>query len=60
MPVSITYDRIFELCSHERLDNRYEATVFEMIANIKKTEPERLGDVTVKYLAPINIHEFLA
>lgn len=31
-----------------------------MIANIRKTEPERLGDVTVKYMAPINVHEFLA
>lgn len=59
VPVSVTYDRIFELCAQESLDMPVDSCIRQLFANIRATQSDKLGDITVKYLSPVNIQEFL-
>lgn len=58
----MTYDRVFELSkiAKEMLSaKKKEISIRDISALIFENQAERLGDITVRYARPINIHEYL-
>jgi glycerol-3-phosphate O-acyltransferase len=62
--VSINYDRIFDgtFLAEETLDGNFkpESTLLDISKKILSMNKERIGNVFIKYLEPLDLNEFLA